>query len=231
MKPLQPDLVEIVSLDAGGTLLFPHPSVGEVYAEVLRRHGVNLPPEEIERRFRERFAVLRDGPREKVDDAAEKAFWQALVRSVLSPECPAELFPRVFEELYDTFARGDRWRVAEGGRELLEWLRSRGLRVVLLSNADSRLRNVLEEKGLSEAFDGIFISAEVGYEKPDLRLFRVVEDRMGAAGAAFLHVGDSAYHDVQGAVAAGWQAVQLGGDDAPRDGRISRLDDLRSLLG
>lgn len=231
VNPLRPELVEIVSLDAGGTLLFPHPSVGEVYAEVLRKYGVTLSPAAIERRFRERFAALRDGPREKVDDPAEKEFWKELVAAVLSPECPPERFPLVFEQLYETFAEGRRWRIAEGARELLEWLRSKGFRVVLLSNADSRLRNVLDQKGLSDAFDGIFISAEVGYEKPDLRLFRAVEDRMGATGAAFLHVGDSVYHDLQGAVAAGWQAIHLGEEFSPGDGRIAQLSDLRKLLG
>ena len=34
--------LEAVSLDAGGTLFQPWPSVGEVYADVASRHGVKV---------------------------------------------------------------------------------------------------------------------------------------------------------------------------------------------
>ena len=37
--------VRAVFFDAGGTLLYPHPSVGEVYARVAAEHGVKARPD------------------------------------------------------------------------------------------------------------------------------------------------------------------------------------------
>jgi REG-2-like HAD superfamily hydrolase len=228
---LRADQVRVVSLDAGGTLLFPHPSVGEVYSEILSRHGIDLRPDEIEVRFRRVFSNLRGIPRNRVDDAAERAFWERLVREVLSPECPPDRFADVFIELFGAFAEGRRWRVAEEGEDLVRRLRGRGIRVVLLSNSDIRLRRVLREKGLIDLFDEVFISAEIGFEKPDIRLFRTVEERLQERKEALLHVGDSVYHDLEGARNAGWQALHLAGEFRPSEDKIARLTDLRLLLG
>ncbi|MAU91119.1 MAG: HAD family hydrolase, partial [Gammaproteobacteria bacterium TMED182] len=45
------ETVEAITLDVGGTLIEPWPSVGHVYAEVAARHGVQAEPEELTRRF------------------------------------------------------------------------------------------------------------------------------------------------------------------------------------
>ena len=45
------ETVEAITLDVGGTLIEPWPSVGHIYAEVAARHGVQAEPEELTRRF------------------------------------------------------------------------------------------------------------------------------------------------------------------------------------
>ena len=53
---LGPAPVDIIFFDAGGTLLYPEPGVGEVYALYGRRHGVEVSPDALEASFREAFA-------------------------------------------------------------------------------------------------------------------------------------------------------------------------------
>lgn len=54
----------------------------------------------------------------------------------------------------------------------------------------------------------IFISEEVGFAKPDVRLFQYAERKMNSIDRP-LYVGDTWEHDVIGAINAGWDVVYL----------------------
>lgn len=197
--------IQLVTFDAGGTLIFPHPSVGEVYAEVLGDHGFSFDPQVLEERFRAVFKRLTSTPRVGPGALDDKALWRTAVRETLGKACPPEpAFARVFEDLYQTFASARRWRLNAHLPEVLYRLRERGYRLAILSNADARFRQVFAEMGLAELFEAMFISGELGFEKPDVRIFRHVEQATGVPAAAILHVGDSPAHDQAGAEAAGW---------------------------
>ena len=45
------ETVEAITLDVGGTLIEPWPSVGHIYAEVAARNVVQAEPVELTRRF------------------------------------------------------------------------------------------------------------------------------------------------------------------------------------
>jgi putative hydrolase of the HAD superfamily len=62
----------------------------------------------------------------------------------------------------------------------LRELRRRGLTVVVASNWDCSLREVLERAGLAGLLDGVVTSAEAGARKPDRELF---ETALRVAGA------------------------------------------------
>lgn len=75
-------------------------------------------------------------------------------------------------------------------------------RVVLLSNATTRLRADLDRLGLTAALDEVFNSAELGLAKPAPEVFRVVCARLGVAPAECGFVDDTAGH-VRAAEAVG----------------------------
>jgi putative hydrolase of the HAD superfamily len=118
--------------------------------------------------------------------------------------------------------------------DTLRELRSRGLRLVVASNWDCSLPDVLEQAGLAELVDGVVTSAIVGATKPDRRLFDVALEAAGCDAPQAMHVGDSLENDVQGARAAGIEPVLLDrGGGAPYDGvtTIASLVELPGLLG
>ena len=82
--------------------------------------------------------------------------------------------------------------------------------MALLSNNDERLRQVISELGITYLFDQIFISAEIGYEKPETAIFRHVEKCMQVRPEEILHIGDSHSRDFEGALSAGWSALLFG---------------------
>jgi REG-2-like HAD superfamily hydrolase len=224
------DRIRLVSLDVGGTLLHAYPSVGEVYASILADHGAVVAPESIESRFRRVFTGSRLGPRPEVSDELERAYWREVVGEVVGPFRGSADIDAVFADLYDAFASAERWRIDPDAVTTLGALKHSGYRLVILSNADSRLRGILEELGLDDLVEAVFISAELGFEKPDLRIFRHVEEVVGTEPRAILHVGDSRHHDGLGASRAGWEHLILDGRLDPDARTIRRLGDLCGLL-
>lgn len=222
--------IRIVTLDVGGTLVHPYPSVGEVYAKVLADHGLPARPDELQRRFGQVFFGRPQGPRPYVDDVLEKQLWAGMVARIVAPYCPPERIDAVFEDLYEVFARAACWQLAGDALTTIRRLAGAGYRTAILSNADSRLRGILGELGVLPLVSDVFISAELNVEKPDLRIFRAVEQAMAAPAAQFLHVGDSVFHDEKGARAAGWEYLILDGTYAPEQRRISSLGDILRFL-
>src|SRR5690242_2238359 len=111
----------------------------------------------------------------------------------------------------------------------LERLRAGGARLAVVSNWDVSLHDVLERTGLRALLDAVVISAELGVAKPDPAIFRAALDRLGAAAADAMHVGDSLDADVAGARAAGLEAVLVARNGAqPPDGVrvVASLDGL-----
>lgn len=106
-------------------------------------------------------------------------------------------------------------------------LRERGLRLVVVSNWDCGLAEVLERIGLLALVDAVVVSAVVGAPKPDRRLFAAALTAAGCAASEAVHVGDSIDHDLAGARAAGIRALLL--DRAGR-GDLGSLGELPALL-
>jgi putative hydrolase of the HAD superfamily len=116
----------------------------------------------------------------------------------------------------------------------LRALRARGHRLVVVSNWDVSLHEMLERTGLDELVDGALSSAEVGAPKPDPEIFRRALALAGCSAQGGLHVGDSLANDVAGAIAAGLQPVLVAREGHP-DGVpagvevIGSLDELAAL--
>jgi epoxide hydrolase-like predicted phosphatase len=82
-------------------------------------------------------------------------------------------------------------------------------RTGLLSNAWSGLRKYIENDwNISEAFDDIIISAEVGLAKPDQRIYQLAIDRLGVAADEAVFI-DDVLGNVEGAQAAGLSAIKF----------------------
>lgn len=205
MTSLEP--VAALSLDAGGALLHPVEPVARTYARAAAAHGGSRTEAEVAAAFAAAFATPWRGPRYVGDG---RPFWRRVVREatgVASPTC--------FEALYAHYESPTAWRVATGASAALARWRAAGGRVALVSDWDTRLRPLVEALGLAPLFDGLIISAEVGAEKPDPRIFCAATRSLGLRADRVLHLGDSDRRDAEGALAAGLRALRWTGDAPP----------------
>ena len=103
-----------------------------------------------------------------------------------------------------------------GAVEALEHFRTRGLPLVLVTNGGPELqRRKIERFGLAGFFEAILVEGELGFGKPDPRVFRLALAAVGVAPEQAWMIGDNLLADIQGAQAAGLHACWV---DAPGRG-------------
>jgi putative hydrolase of the HAD superfamily len=103
------------------------------------------------------------------------------------------------------------WALGASTHALLEALRSRGLKLAVVSNTANPewlLRPVLERQGILERVDAIVLSSEVGKRKPHPAIFQRALSELGIAPDQALFVGDRLREDVFGASRVGMKTVQ-----------------------
>jgi putative hydrolase of the HAD superfamily len=203
--------VEMVFFDAGGTLLHPHPSVGAIYAQVARRHGLRVDAEQMQQAFGVAWKKChRAEPSGQVSQTSAVTWWRHVVFTTLDA-LDATMNDRelYFQELYAVFARPEVWRLYPEARKVLDTLSGRGYKLGLISNWDARLRPLLQDLEIADYFCVTTISCEVGAEKPDAAIFRHALKSARIEPASAFHVGDSLRDDVRGARRVGMRAVLL----------------------
>ncbi len=62
--------------------------------------------------------------------------------------------------------------------------------MAVVSNFDTRLRDILEGLGVLDLFDAVVVSAEVGAEKPNPVIFEAACEQLGVRPEEAVHIGD-----------------------------------------
>jgi HAD superfamily hydrolase (TIGR01549 family) len=221
--------VETLFLDAGGVLVFPNWSR---VSEALARRGTTIASAALaaaEPLAKRKLDV--DGTIRVTNDRERGWLYFNLVLTEagvpLTPQTDAAL-----DELHEYQAAENLWEsVPDDVVPALRRLRMAGLRLVVVSNANGRLRHLFTRLGLADTVDVLFDSFEEGVEKPDPRLFQIALERSGGRRETTTHVGDLYHVDVVGARSAGLQAVLLdqanlyAGFDCPRVRSLTELAD------
>lgn len=121
-----------------------------------------------------------------------------------------------------TQLQDDMLHLLPGVREALTELRGMGLRMAVITNGSSEAqRGKIARFGIGAFFEQLFIDAEVGYSKPDPRIFEHALRAMGLRPDEVWMIGDNLTWDVLGAQRAGifgvWNDYRRQGlpNDAP----------------
>jgi putative hydrolase of the HAD superfamily len=201
-----------IFFDAVGTLFYLTHSVGHHYALVGREIGLHLDPQQLDRAFITVWKQMRprpavEGPRE--DD--DKGWWREIVERVLDETAPSlhELDrDNFFEIAYEHFTEAGVWELYPEVLEILQELHPR-YPLAIVSSFDGRLRMILEQLGISKFFSHVFVSSELGVDKPDPEIFRRALKFIKMKPDEVLHVGDDPERDWKAAGAAGLSVFEL----------------------
>ena len=225
-------MIDTLFLDAGGVLV--HPSWARVSA-ALADAGVMVDAARLAAAEPYAMRVLDEAAVIGATDDRKRGwmYFNLILDQVGVPLSDAT--DAALASLRDYHQANNLWEhVDEDVVPALQAFRERGLRLVVVSNANGRLRHLFDRLDLTRWFDAMLDSHDWGVEKPDPRLFHLALAESGAAAERTVHVGDLYHVDVAGARQAG-----LGGAvlydvadlyphaDCPR---VRRLDEISSWL-
>jgi putative hydrolase of the HAD superfamily len=140
----------------------------------------------------------------------------------------------------------------DGAAAVLAGLKDSGYKIGLISNTGrtpgETMKLVLRDHDILKYFDSTIFSNEVGYIKPNRRIFDRALSELRSEASTAVHVGDSVLLDVYGARAAGMKAIlfnkyserferyatryyEANGRSERPDATIERLTDVVSAIG
>jgi putative hydrolase of the HAD superfamily len=204
--------LKAIFFDAVGTLFYLTRTVGDHYALVGSEVGLTLDARQLDRAF---YLAWKQMPRRTAIDGPrpndDKDWWRELVNLVLDQIAPSlSEFDRdnFFEIAYEHFAEAGVWELYPEVVGVLEKLQSR-FQLAVISNFDGRLRFILGHLGISKYFAHVFVSSEIGADKPDPEIFRRALKLMNLKPSEVLHVGDDHERDWKAASEAGLSIFRL----------------------
>ena len=193
--------------DAVGTLIYPEPSVAQVYAETGRRFGSNLTQAEVAERFRQAFRQHEQDDFAgslQTSEEAEFARWRRIVGQVLVDVTDPE---SCFDQLFEHFARSAAWRTFPDVPRALDQLVSRGHTVGIASNFDERLLGISRQLAPLDRCQFVLVSSQIGFRKPHRKFFEAIASHVGLPADQILYVGDDRVNDLDGARTIGMPSV------------------------
>lgn len=153
-------------------------------------------------------------------------FWAEGFRQIGVTERDALKFAT---DLLDPVNGGDFQQVFDDVVPALDALQTRGKRLAIISNFSPNCESLLGRLGLAHYFDFFVVSGILGIEKPDPRIFQEAIRASGKDVSELVYIGDSVFHDVEGAHGAGLDAVLLDRANRFPDFKSARVRDLREL--
>jgi putative hydrolase of the HAD superfamily len=219
-------------IDGLGTLVWLAPPAPALRSELARRFGVDVSEAEAQRAltaeisfYRANMARGRDA-----DSLAQLRRECAEVLMAALPD-PERIARSGIDAVTDVLLRSLRFEAFEDARPALVRARRDGARIVVVSNWDVSLVEVLERVGLAPLLDGVVTSAAIGAAKPAPEIFRHGLALAGVGAQDALHVGDNLAQDVEGARACGIEAVLLvrDGEGARSGNGVTTIDSLHRL--
>ncbi len=153
-----------------------------------------------------------------------------------------KLWPGVTRSLQDLLAFHNRTQPVstlpdERVVAFLRELHDAGVRWGVITNGGSAQRPKIESSGFGDIMPFVVVSGEVGYEKPDPRIYQDGLKQLGDVSAAnTLFVGDNVETDIGGAQSAGMATawVRRGSEwpaaNQPPSYQVDHVDELRSVL-
>lgn len=118
---------------------------------------------------------------------------------------------RIADDFSDLREKGEnRMRLVPGSVDTLKYLKSKDIKLALLTNGGARCqRDKVEQFNLGQYFNGIYIEGELGYGKPDPRVYNKAISDLGVKNESTWMIGDNPLWDVAAPQKLGLKGVYV----------------------
>ncbi|CAB3402415.1 unnamed protein product [Caenorhabditis bovis] len=141
---LSTPVLQVLSLDARGTLIKLKENSGVVYSRFSKYEGLDIEPSNVEQHFIKIYKKLcKIEPCFGAKTIGARDWWKKLVIETLNQSYGGS-YPKsekIAEQLFDYYSTKDAWELIEPNiRQTLQKFRLKGINLVVTSNFDSRLK-------------------------------------------------------------------------------------------
>ncbi|XP_070614317.1 haloacid dehalogenase-like hydrolase domain-containing protein 3 isoform X2 [Erythrolamprus reginae] len=199
--------LRLLTWDVKDTLLRLQVTVGQSYSAEAQAFGLQVPAEALNRSFpqahtsySQRFPNYGLG-----QGLSSKQWWLGVVLETFQLagiHDSAVLLP-VAEKLYRDYSSPKNWELVPGAIEMLQWCQQQSIPMAVVSNSDRRVEEILSRCNLRQYFQFVLTSEEVGFAKPDRRIFLEALRSAKVEPQLAAHVGDHYVNDYLAARKAG----------------------------
>ncbi|CAI4230828.1 unnamed protein product [Auanema sp. JU1783] len=209
-----PRVARVVSLDVMNTLIAPKENPMIVYSREAYKHGIVCEQEHLLSAFHKSMSFYSGKyPCFGFGNITAQKWWHYVIKDSIAKatneRIPDDTMENISHNLYELYKDPSVWRIVD--EEVIPFLtnlRRKGLSLVITSNFDIRLRNLLKDMNVIELFDMVLISGELGIEKPDPRIFNLILKHFKLdSPSELLHIGDNLRKDYLGAKDIGAKAI------------------------
>ncbi|XP_044753846.1 rhythmically expressed gene 2 protein-like [Coccinella septempunctata] len=207
----------LITFDVTNTLLKFTANIGKTYGDIGRKYGVKCDTNELTDSFKHQFKKMsEENPHFGYDTGLSWQNWWRRVVFDTFRRCHNDIadskLDLISQDLIEIYKTEFCWKPASGALELLNYLQDRGVTLGVISNSDPRLHDILCNVKMDSYFKFILTSHEVGYSKPDKRIFdRAMKESMleDLKKRQCLHIGDNLEFDYEGAKRHGWNSFLI----------------------
>jgi len=233
-------MIKAIFFDWFNTLAHFEPPRHQLYSQVFREFGIELPPEKVRRGisladqyYFEENAKSPVAARSPEEQLRLYLCYPNTILSEAGVEAPKDLPLKVMKRVAEQF-KGVNFALFDDVLSTLKTLKQRNFILGLLTNLDSNMEPICRKLGLAPYLGFVVTSKEAGADKPNPPIFLAALDKAGVNASEAIHVGDQYKLDVLGARAVGINPILIDRDDIYPEvsdcPRIHRLTELAQYL-
>lgn len=205
-------MIKGILFDLNGTLIdiYTTESDDQLYrvtTNYLDYYGVKIAPCELKRRFFELNRMQRQQSEEDFPEFDVAKIFQQIIGDYHTR--PLENTAELARSTAVVFRAAGRYKLEcyDGVYEIMRDLKKRFLLGAVSDGQSLWAVPELQSVNLEDFFQTVVVSGDLGYRKPDIRLFKQALDALQLAPQEVIFVGNDMYRDVYGAHAAGMKTV------------------------
>jgi putative hydrolase of the HAD superfamily len=130
-------------------------------------------------------------------------FYGILINIGIMEKMAKEISEKVIIEYMDK----TKWFIYDDVIEALVKVKDNGFKNYILSNHIPKLTEIVENVGLNEYFYGIYSSGNIGYEKPNIKIYEYVLNELKVNKNDCIIIGDSFKADIKGGENIGIKSI------------------------
>lgn len=229
--------IQAITFDFYMTLIHPrsNKSRGRAYQEFLADNSLKADPWE-HRVLYDIFEYYADSYIPNACESVKLSFWEEftfrLFQRTNVAGCDRTMAQKHLTAIRDIFG-STYFELYPEVQETLEKLKTKKIKLAIISNWQRGLKIFCLELGILDYFNDLFVSTELGCQKPDPGIFKTAHEKLQVAPDNILHVGDSLIDDIQGGSSAGFNVVLLDrtNETALKNENITKISGLDELVG